>query len=249
MGWMNDTLKYMSFDFPYRSYEHNKLTFSMTYAYSENYILPLSHDEVVHGKASLIGRMPGDQWRQFAGIRLLSLYQMTHPGKKLNFMGYENAQFIEWREYEELQWFLLEYENHRRYHDYIKALNHLYSEHPALWANDSDWEGFRWVDADNSEQGIYSYLRLNKDKNGDSDSDETLLVVLNTDVQAYEEFTIGVPEKGFYKEIFNTDSGEFAGSGVVNTRQVRARKEPAHGMPYSITVRIPALGGCIFRKK
>ncbi|MBO7700665.1 MAG: 1,4-alpha-glucan branching protein GlgB, partial [Eubacteriaceae bacterium] len=135
MGWMHDTLEYMSCDFPWRSDNHNKLTFSMTYAYSENFILPLSHDEVVHGKRSLIGRMPGDIWRQFAGIRLLSMYQMTHPGKKLNFMGHEIAQFIEWREYEGLEWFLLQYENHEKYQKYIKTINQVYKEHPALWSN------------------------------------------------------------------------------------------------------------------
>ena len=245
MGWMNDTLKYMSFDFPYRSYEHNKLTFSMTYAYSENYILPLSHDEVVHGKCSLIGRMPGDYWRKFAGIRLLALYQMTHPGKKLNFMGHEIAQFIEWREYEQLEWFLLGYDNHYAYQQYIRTLNHLYRENTALWADDTTWEGFKWVDPDNRDQGILTYTR----KSHGTEEDELLLVVLNTGVQAFDEFVIGVPEKGYYKEIFNSDAAEFGGSGRVNTRQVRAKKKPAHGMPYSITVKMPVIGGCIFKRR
>ena len=241
MGWMNDTLEYMKQDFPYRSYHHNKLTFSLTYAYSENFILPLSHDEVVHGKASLIGRMPGDTWRQFAGSRLLMMYQMTHPGKKLRFMGHEIAQFIEWREYEQLEWFLLEYENHEKHKRFVKELNQLYLEHPALWAQDTSWDGFRWIDADNREQNVYSYIRT-----GD---DELLVVILNTGVQAFDEFTIGVPEKGFYKEIFSSDAAKYAGSNRVNPRQVRARKKPMHGMPYSITIKLPVIGGCILKLK
>ena len=241
MGWMNDTLEYMKTDFPYRSYHHNKLTFSLTYAYSENFILPLSHDEVVHGKASLIGRMPGDTWRQFAGSRLLMMYQMTHPGKKLRFMGHEIAQFIEWREYEQLEWFLLEYENHEKHKRFVQELNQLYLEHPALWTQDTSWDGFKWIDADNRDQNIYSYIRTG--------GDELLVVILNTGVQAFDEFTIGVPEKGFYKEIFNSDAAKFAGSNRVNTRQVRAKKKPMHGMPYSITIKLPVIGGCILRKK
>ncbi len=241
MGWMNDTLEYMKEDFPYRSYHHNKLTFSLTYAYSENFILPLSHDEVVHGKKSLIGRMPGDTWRQFAGSRLLMMYQMTHPGKKLRFMGHEIAQFIEWREYEQLEWFLLGYENHEKHKRFVKELNQLYLEHPALWEQDTSWDGFRWIDADNRDQSVYSYTRMS--------DDELLVVVLNTGVQAFDEFTIGVPEKGFYKEIFSSDAAKYAGSNRVNTRQVRAKKKPMHGMPYSITIKLPVIGGCILRKK
>ena len=249
MGWMNDTLEYMKCDFPWRSGSHNKLTFSMTYAYSENYILPLSHDEVVHGKCSLIGRMPGDIWRQFAGIRLLAMYQMTHPGKKLNFMGHEIAQFIEWREYEQLEWFLLGYDNHAKYQEFIKDLNHVYLEHPALWSEDTSWDGFKWIDADNREQNIYTYVRMSKGRSSDDSGKEVLVVALNTDVQAFDEYVIGVPEKGFYKEIINSDSSKYAGSNRVNTRQIRAKKKPAHGMPYSITVRMPVVGGAVFMKK
>ena len=247
MGWMNDTLEYMKCDFPYRTGAHNKLTFSITYAYSENYILPLSHDEVVHGKCSLIGRMPGDIWRQFAGIRLLALYQMTHPGKKLNFMGHEIAQFIEWREYEQLEWFLLGYENHAKYQKYIHDLNNMYLKHPALWSEDTTWDGFKWIDADNRDQTIYTYMRMSHDKDGKLD--ELLVVALNTGVQAFNEFTIGVPEPGYYKEIFSSDYEKYAGAKRVNPRQIKAKKKPAHGMPYSITIMMPVVGGCIFRKK
>ena len=247
MGWMNDTLEYMSTDFPWREGAHNKLTFSMTYAYSENYILPLSHDEVVHGKKSLIGRMPGDIWRQFAGIRLLATYQMTFPGKKLNFMGHEIAQFIEWREYEGLEWFLLGYENHEKYQKFVKDLNHVYAEHPALWSEDNSWDGFNWIDPDDRQQNVLLYLR--RGKAADGKEGELLICALNMGVKAFDEFEIGVPEPGFYKEIINSDDVKYAGSGRVNTRQVRARKKPMHGMPYSIRVKMPVVGGAIFRKK
>ena len=248
MGWMNDTLDYMSTDFPWREENHNKLTFSMTYAYSENYILPLSHDEVVHGKKSLIGRMPGDIWRQFAGIRLLAIYQMTHPGKKLNFMGYEIAQFIEWREYEPLEWFLLGYENHERFQTFIKDLNHIYTEHPALWSIDNSWDGFTWIDPDDRQQNVLTYLRRGKAPSKKEEG-ELLICAVNMGVKAFDEFDIGVPEPGYYKEIINSDDVKYAGSGRVNTRQIRARKKPAHGMPYSIRVRMPVVGGAIFRKR
>jgi 1,4-alpha-glucan branching enzyme len=156
-------------------------------------------------------------------------------------MGHEIAQFIEWREYEQLEWFLLGYENHEKHKEFVRDLNQLYLEHPALWSVDTSWDGFRWIDADNSEQGIYSYIRMCKD--------EVLVVVINTDVQAFNEFTLGVPEWAFYKEIINSDDTKYAGSGVTNTRQVRAKKKPMHGLPYSITIRVPAVGGCILQMK
>lgn len=247
MGWMNDTLEYMECDFPFRKGSHNKLTFAMSYAYSENYILPLSHDEVVHGKKSLIGRMPGDIWRQFAGIRLLSLYQITHPGKKLNFMGHEIAQFIEWREYEELEWFLLKYDNHASYQKYISQLNHFYIDHPALWYRDNSYDGFMWLDADNIEQGIYCYMRFGDDNSNSENQCEKLVIVINTDVQTYNNYRIGVQEPGEYIEIFNSDLTIFGGSGKTNNRPIIAKKVPMHGQPYSIEITIPAVGGCIFK--
>ena len=247
MGWMNDTLEYMSTDFPWREGAHNKLTFSMTYAYSENYVLPLSHDEVVHGKKSLIGRMPGDIWRQFAGTRLLAMYQMTFPGKKLNFMGHEIAQFIEWREYEGLEWFLLGYENHEKHQKFIKDLNHIYTSHPALWSDDNSWEGFKWIDPDDRRQKVLTYYRRARSTSKD-DPGELLICALNMAVEAFDEFEIGVPEPGYYKEIINSDNVKYAGSGRVNTRQVRARKKPRHGMPYSIKIKMPVVGAAIFQK-
>ena len=250
MGWMNDTLEYMQCDFPFRDGSHNKLTFAMTYAYSENYILPLSHDEVVHGKCSLIGRMPGDIWRQFAGIRLLSMYHMTHPGKKLNFMGHEIAQFIEWREYEELEWFLLEYDNHQKYQDFIADLNKVYKKHPALWSRDSNMEGFMWLDADNKDQSIYSYMRFGEsiDKKGNADY-EKLVIVINACVQSFDKFRVGVQEPGKYVEIINSDDEKYGGSGKVNKKTIKAEPIPMHGQPYSIEINMPVVGGAIFLKK
>ena len=176
MGWMNDTLHYMQTDFPWRPGNHGLLTFSIMYAFTENFICPLSHDEVVHGKCSLIGRMPGDWWRQFAGLRTLAFYQMTHPGAKLNFMGNEIGQFIEWRYYESLQWFLTEeYETHRHHQAFIKALNHLYTAEPALYERGYTDDGFTWIDADNSKQSIVSFVRQGED------IDDDLVILINFD--------------------------------------------------------------------
>lgn len=248
MGWMNDSLKYMKTDFIYRPYEHNKLTFSMCYAFSENYILPYSHDEVVHGKLSLIGRMPGDIGQQFAGLRLLAMYQMTHPGKKLSFMCGDIAQFIEWREYEELEWFLLGYDNHAKHNHYISKLNKLYLKHKALWEVDNSWDGFDWIDPDNSDQGILSYMRYSrKPEEGSDDKQEAILAVLNFNVHQLEKFRVGVPHPGKYKEFINTNAEEFGGNGLVNKRAVRAKKIPMHGREWSIEIAVPSLGGALFQ--
>ena len=207
MGWMNDTLKYCKTDFPYRRWNHNLLTFSMMYAFSENFILPLSHDEVVHGKLSLIGRQPGDQWRQFAGLRLLALYQMTHPGGKLNFMGNEIGQYIEWRYYEGIEYKLLKYPAHDGHKAYIKALNNLYLKESALWEVGFSWDGYHWIDADNSRESILIYERIGKDK------DNSLLIAINFNTDDHINYKIEVPGPGSYKEIFNSDEPDFGGSG------------------------------------
>ncbi len=243
MGWMNDTLRYIKTDFPWRHGEHNKLTFSMMYAFSENFILPLSHDEVVHGKLSLIGRQPGDYWRQFAGLRLLALYQMTHSGAKLNFMGNEIGQFIEWRYYEGIEWFLLGYESHARHQQFIKELNRVYLEQPSLWQQDFSWDGFRWIDADNSKDCILSYVRQ-----GLKPNDQTVCVI-NFRTDSHFKFRIGVPKPGRYKEIFNSDETRFGGSGLhYNPEPLRAEKIPANGMDWSIEVTVPPIGGIILKK-
>ena len=243
MGWMNDTLRYIKTDFPWRHGEHNKLTFSMMYAFSENFILPLSHDEVVHGKCSLIGRQPGDYWRQFAGLRLLALYQMTHSGGKLNFMGNEIGQFIEWRYYEGIEWFLLGYDNHAKHQQFIKELNRVYLEQPSLWQQDFSWDGFRWIDADNSKDCILSYVRQ-----GLKPNDQTVTVI-NFRTDSHFKFRIGVPKPGRYKEIFNSDESRFGGSGLhYNPEVLRAEKIPANGMNWSIEVTVPPVGGIILKK-
>lgn len=242
MGWMNDTLHYMQTDFPWRPGNHGLLTFSLMYAFNENFVLPLSHDEVVHGKCSLITRMPGDYWRQFAGMRSLAMYQMTHPGAKLNFMGNEIAQWIEWRYYESIQWFLAdEYEAHRKQRDFIAALNKLYKEEPALWEYAYEQKGFEWIDADDADQSLISFIR-----HGDTEK-EDLVVLINFDPRAYEEYRIGVPTYGTWTEIFNSDDERYGGSGVINTLPAEASIEPWNGREQSIVVRVPPLGGMILK--
>ena len=240
MGWMNDTLRYVSEDFDWRRDKHSLLTFSMMYAFSENFILPLSHDEVVHGKRSLIGRMPGDWWRQFAGARLLQLYAACHPGGMLNFMGNEFAQFIEWREYEQLEWFLLEHDTHAGMQRFVRTLNHLYRKEKALWEVDNSWDGFEWIDADNAAQGILSFVRRAKDGS-------RILCVLNFRPESREGFRLGVPAAGRWKEILSSDDTNFGGSGKVNPRTMHTQKVPAHGREQSLVITVPPLGGTLIK--
>ena len=243
MGWMNDTLHYCQTDFPYRPKNHRMLTFSIMYTFNENFILPLSHDEVVHGKCSLIGRMPGDYWRQFAGMRALALYQMTHPGGKLNFMGNEIAQWIEWREYEGIQYFLTEqHEAHRKQQVFIAALNHLFTSEPALYQRNYDSAGFEWIDADDDKQSLISFIRR-----GDDPKDD-LVIVINFDVAAHEDFRIGVPRSGIYKEIFTSDAEKYGGSGIHNTGKLKSEDEPWNGQDNSMVLRVPALGGIVLKR-
>ena len=242
MGWMNDTLEYCKTDFPFRSYHHNKLTFSMAYGFSERFILPLSHDEVVHGKLSLMGRMPGDYWRQFAGLRLLALYQITHPGGKLSFMSTEYGPFIEWREYESLEWFLLDYPAHRMHKDYVQYLNRLYQDTPALWQDDHSWEGFHWLDADDSEQSILLFRRTGKEKT------KAVTVLLNFQPAVYSDFRIGVPYPGQYRELISSDAAAFGGSGKENPGILKAEPVPCHGEKWSVRVQVPPIGGILLQK-
>ncbi|MGM9521820.1 MAG: 1,4-alpha-glucan branching protein GlgB [Oscillospiraceae bacterium] len=242
MGWMHDTLNYMKTDFPYRPSNHNLLTFSMMYAFNENFILALSHDEVVHGKCSLIGRMPGDYWRQFAGMRVLAMYQICHPGAKHNFMGSEIAQFIEWRYYEGLEWFLLDYEAHAKQQGFIKELNAVYKQEKALWQNSYSWGGFEWLDADDSAQSTLTFIR-----HGAKPADD-LVVLLNFAPETYDEFRIGVPKKGVYKEIFNSDCQEFGGSGRVNSGYIKSENIPWHGKENSVVIKTPPIGGVILKR-
>ena len=246
MGWMNDTLHYMQTDFPWRPGNHGLLTFSIMYAFTENFICPLSHDEVVHGKCSLIGRMPGDWWRQFAGLRTLAFYQMTHPGAKLNFMGNEIGQFIEWRYYESIQWFLTEeYETHKHHQAFIKALNHLYTAEPALYERGYTDDGFTWIDADNSKQSIVSFVRQGEDV------DDDLVILINFDPASYESFRVGVPREGDWEVIFDSDRPEFGGSGYAGEEPYTCSSEPYpwNGQMDSIEIKVPGLAGVVLKRR
>lgn len=243
MGWMNDMLEYMEKEPIHRKYHHNLITFSFMYTYSENFILPLSHDEVVHGKKSLLDKMPGDYWQKFANLRLLYGYKMTHPGKKLLFMGGEFGQFIEWRCDESLEWFLLRYDMHEKLHKYTKALNHIYREERALWELDHDITGFKWIEPNNNEQSIVSFVRRGK-KEG-----EVMIVVCNFTPQVYYDYRVGVPIKAEYEEILNSDDEAFGGSGFINGTNILAEEEVWNQQKYSIALKIPPLGAVYLKAR
>ena len=244
MGWMNDMLEYMALDPVYRKWHHNKLTFSMMYAFSENFILPLSHDEVVHGKKSLIEKMPGDYWQKFANLRLFFAYMFAHPGKKLMFMGDEIGQFIEWRYYEPIEYKLLEYDAHRKLQDFVRALNGLYRGHPALYEIENSWSGFEWASIDDEANSVIGFARYSKRNKG---QDEMLLCAFNFTPAAIEDYRMGVPRPGIYTEIFNSDEERFGGSGVVNTVPAASSEIAWNGKACSICFRMPPLGGVVFR--
>ncbi|MDK0931845.1 1,4-alpha-glucan branching protein GlgB [Clostridium perfringens] len=245
MGWMNDTLSYIELDPIYRKYHHNKMNFSMMYNYSEKFILPISHDEVVHGKKSLINKMWGDDWKKYAGLRLYASFMMGHPGKKLMFMGCEFGQFVEWREWEELQWNVIEeFDIHRKTKEYFKALNHFYLENNSLWSLDYEEEGFRWIDADNSEESVLSFIRIGKNKK------EKLIFICNFTPEVYYDFKVGVPEFGEYVEVFNSDSLEFGGAGnIMGDSILKATEESFKDFDYSISVKVPPLGTLVLKVK
>ncbi len=242
MGWMNDILRYMEMDPEYRKYHHNLITFSFMYAFSENFILAISHDEVVHGKKSLIDKMPGDYWQKFANLRAFYCYLMTHPGKKLTFMGCEFAQFIEWRYYSSLDWGILNFDMHKKIQCFVKALNKFYLKENSLWENDHSWDGFQWIDADNNEQKIISFIR--KSKNGAS-----CITVINFSPVYYDRYRIGVPIKQKYDLIFNGDEEAYGGTGNVHLKEYEADDISMHGQPYSIEFKLPSFAGLIFKKK
>ena len=238
MGWMNDMLSYMSTDPLFRSGNHNKVTFSFFYAFSENFILPISHDEVVHGKCSLINKMPGDYDAKFANLRTFYGYMMAHPGKKLLFMGQEFGQFIEWNEAKALDWMLLDYDRHRQLSQYVKDLNHLYRDLPAFWQVDYSWEGFQWIVPDDNAQSVIAFLR--RDAAG-----HTVLVVCNFNPVLREGYQMGVPVAGTYRELLSSDDEAYGGGGVHNKPR-RSRKTPMHGFDQSITVTLPPLSTVYF---
>lgn len=245
MGWMNDTLSYIELDPIYRKYHHNKMNFSMMYNYSEKFILPISHDEVVHGKKSLINKMWGDDWKKYAGLRLYASFMMGHPGKKSMFMGCEFGQFVEWREWEELQWNVIEeFDIHKKTQEYFKALNHFYLENSSLWSLDYEEEGFKWIDADNSEESVLSFIRIGKNKK------EKLIFICNFTPEVYYDFKVGVPELGEYVEVFNSDSLEFGGAGnIMGDSILKATEESFKDFDYSISVKVPPLGTLVLKVK
>jgi 1,4-alpha-glucan branching enzyme len=241
MGWMHDTLEYMSKDPIYRKHHHNNLTFSLLYAFHENFILPLSHDEVVHGKRSLLDKMPGDLWRKFSNLRLLLGLMYGHPGKKLLFMGNEFGQWREWNNDESLDWHLLQFEPHRALRQFLKDLNHLYLTEPAFYEIDFHWSGFEWIAFQDWERSIISFLRRGKDP------DNFLIFVCNFTPVLRSSYRIGVPGPGFYREILNSDSSLYGGSNAGNVGGRWAEPIPWQGRLYSISLTLPPLGFLVLK--
>ena len=242
MGWMHDILQYVGRDPVYRRWAHNELTFSMLYAYHENFVLPFSHDEVVHGKGSMLGRMPGDDWQKFATLRALYGYMFGHPGKKLLFMGHEFGQWREWDHDSSLDWHLLEHAPHRQLRQLVADLNALYGRETALHQVDFDAAGFQWIDCNDHENSVVSFLRRGRE------AGEQVVVVLNFTPVVRERYRIGVPEAGHYRELLNTDAAMYGGSNVGNEGGVASEAVAAHGFPQSVVLRLPPLG-CLMLKR
>jgi 1,4-alpha-glucan branching enzyme len=234
MGWMHDTLKYFQTNPIFRKFEHNKLTFSLIYAFTENFVLPLSHDEVVHGKGSLIGKMNGDEWQQFANLRLLYGYMWGHVGKKLLFMGCEFGQRREWTHEDGLEWWVLQYGNHHGIKRWVQDLNHFYREHVALHQQDFTHDGFEWVDCNDADSSTLAFIRRGK-------TGEMVLVICNFTPIPRDNFRVGVPRGGLWRERLNSDAQEYGGSGIGNFGTVEAAPLPSHGRNHSLTLRLPPL--------
>ena len=243
MGWMHDMLEYMSLDPIHRQYHHDKLTFRMLYAFHENFVLSLSHDEVVHGKRSLLGKMPGDNWRKFANLRLLLGYMYGQPGKKLLFMGGEFGQWKEWDHDESLDWHLLEYAEHQGVRRWVEDLNHLYRNEAALHELDCQVEGFEWIDCSDNSASVLSFIR--KVRSGD----EIVLAVCNFTPVSRRYYRVGAPRGGFWRELLNSDARDYGGSGQGNTGGVEADSFPFHGRPYSLNLTLPPLATMFFKSK
>ena len=241
MGWMNDSLTYMHREPIHRSHHQNDLTFSLIYAFTENFVLPLSHDEVVHGKGSLIAQMPGDLWQKFANLRLMYAYMWTHPGKKLLFMGNEFAQWNEWNHDDGPQWELLEFESHRGMQQMVSDLNRLVVENPALHELDFHPDGFEWVDCQNAEDSTLAFLRKSESET------EPILVCCNFTPVVRYDYRVGVPKSGFWREIFNSDSEIYDGSNVGNYPGANTLGEDHHGQPDSVSLVMPPLTVTVFR--
>jgi 1,4-alpha-glucan branching enzyme len=268
MGWMHDTLGYLSQDPIYRQYHHNEITFSLIYAFSENFILPLSHDEVVHGKGSLLGKMPGDEWRRFAGLRSLLAFMWAHPGKQLLFMGSEWGQGTEWSADNGLDWWVLDFDVHQGVQRLSRDLNEVYRRTPALWQLDTSPEGFSWIDANDAQGNTLSFLRMSaprgtapgaageyargaardivrdaaRDAARDEDDRDVIACIANFSAVPHLRYRIGLPRAGRWREVLNTDAAIYGGSGVGNMGGVEAVPEPWHGRPASATITIPPMG-------
>jgi 1,4-alpha-glucan branching enzyme len=242
MGWMNDYLRYISRDPIYRKHHQNDLTFSRIYAYTENFVLVFSHDEVVHGKNSMLNKMPGDDWQKFANMRLSLAYMYAHPGKKLHFMGIEFGQWDEWQESKSLDWHLLDYPNHQQLQKLVATLNKVYREEPALWALDFMEAGFDWINCENADLSYLAFIRKSENPQ------ESIVIVANFTPIIRNDLKIGVPQKGFWKEIFNSDAAEFGGSNQGNLGGLEAVAEPFDGQPNSMKITLPPLGVVYFKQ-
>ncbi|WP_438966848.1 1,4-alpha-glucan branching protein GlgB [Flavobacterium sp.] len=243
MGWMHDTLEYFQKDSIYRKYHQNEITFSLAYAFTENFMLPLSHDEVVYGKNSILGRMPGDEWQRFANLRLLYGYMFTHPGTKLNFMGSEFGQYEEWDFQSSLHWNLLAFEPHKNTQNFIKDLNAFYRTSPALFEKGFSHDGFEWISYDDYENSVISYIR--KGNNPEDD----VIVVCNFTPNTHSKYKIGVHRKGKLKEIFNSDASKYGGSGISNSKTISSKKTTWNGKEFSAEIDLPPLGIIVFNLK
>ncbi len=242
MGWMHDMLSYMEKDPIFRRYHQNQITFSMIYAFTENFVLPFSHDEVVHLKRSMLDKMPGDVWRKFANLRALYGYMGAHPGKKLLFMGDEFGQWREWNEDVSLDWHLLETTEHRQLQDFVRAINTLYAQEPALHEVDSSWEGFEWIDFSDADQSVISFIRRATDRS------DQIVVVCNFTPEPRLGYRVGLPMDGFYRELLNSDAPIYGGSGVGNPNGITAESVPWQNCRSSALVNLPPLG-VIFLKR
>jgi 1,4-alpha-glucan branching enzyme len=240
MGWMNDSLKYIEKDPMYRSHHHGEITFSMLYAYDEKFILPISHDEVVHGKGSLLSKMPGDRWQQLANVRAYLSFMWSHPGKQLLFMGSEFGQLSEWNQEAGLEWWILEQPQHQQLQKLVADLNRLYNDNAAMWELDHDRGGFQWIDGGNSGQNVLTYLRYDRKGN-------PIACVINFSGVPHHDFKLGLPKGGVWAEILNTDSGVYGGSGVGNFGSVIADGEGTHGQNHSATIQVPPLAAVWFK--
>jgi 1,4-alpha-glucan branching enzyme len=242
MGWMHDTLEYFSKDPVFRKYHHNNITFSIWYAFFENFMLPLSHDEVVYGKGALAGKMPGGGLQKMANLRLLLGYQYMHPGKKLLFMGAEIGQWAEWSHEQSVEWHLLQYQSHYGIWKWVRDLNRLYRNEPALYELDFEHSGFEWVDFSDQEASAISFLRRG------SSTQDAVLVVCNFTPMPRFNYRVGVPEGGWWRELLNSDSAEYGGSGIGNLGGGDAAPIPMHGKAYSLSLALPPLGILVFKK-